>query len=240
MSTKTNGILTKANINAMGPFGAWSGDNLTECVTFDDLYNTPVSNARMNDASISTNRVKLVRNDKIVKHFVRQTGKVTINFTNNTDKGLNTGAFDIIITFPKTFRVPKTTDWADTDGDSYVSFIFSTPLEVSDNIRNWDGSGGSSFGSIPSGTTLSINKTLEDWFVANPNYAAGTYSIVFDNVSNTKIRFVIGTTTMLDYTSGTNSGYKHFYQVTNSLLLGTYNAFKNQTLTINISVEEEG
>jgi hypothetical protein len=98
MSTQTNGILTKGDIDAMGPVDAWSS-NSDECVTFNDLYNTPVSNVRMTDASISTDRTKLVRNDKIIRHFVKQNGKVTINFENLTDEPINLGDFNIVITF---------------------------------------------------------------------------------------------------------------------------------------------
>jgi hypothetical protein len=41
---------------------------------------------------------------------------------------------------------------------------------------------------------------------------------------------------IFDYTNGTECWYKYTYSINHSNMLGTYNAFKNQTLTINISV----
>lgn len=233
MSTATNGILTKANVNAMGPIQTWSSGT-TECITFGDIYSSTLLNVRMNDASISTDRKKLVRNDKIVKHFVKQNGKVTINFKNKKTSGdINLGNFKLTVTLPNSITIKQNTDWANTTATT-LTYTYPTALSISKTIRDWSG-GGSSFGSLSPNTNVQVYETLNAWFVSSPNTAAGPYSIVLDNVTWAGTIYV-GSTAMTRTTGTTSGTYKYTYSVNNSLMIAMYNNFKNQSLTVNIGV----
>lgn len=235
MATTTNGILTKSNINEMGPITTWSS-NLNECVTFGDIYSISLLNVRMNDDSVSTDRTKLVRKDKIVKHFTRDIGGVKVNFKNKMTKEINFGGASVSIIIPNSVQI-ATGDWINTSNNtvtySGTSFTMSNPLNM------WSSGSGSSFDAFKAGITLYVsgNDSSSKWFVNNEFIYSvfGTYSIVVDNVPKSVITMYYESTQMTKSTN-TNGTYKFTYSVTNFNHGETYKKFRDGSLTINIGV----
>lgn len=235
MATGTNGILTKSNINGMGPFKTWSS-NLNECVTFGDIYSTSLLNVRMNDDSVSTDRTKLVRADKIVKHFTRKIGGIKVNFKNKMSKEISFDGVSVSITIPNNVQI-STGDWINTSNTtvtySETSFTMSNPL------NSWSSGSGSSFGAFKAGITLYVSGTdsSSKWFVNNDSIykVYGTYSIVVNNVP-TSVKTMYNGSASMRRTTNTNGTYKFTYTLNNTSMATIYKNFRDRILTINIGV----
>ena len=260
MATKTNGILTKANINAMGPITSWSS-NTNECVSYNDLYSSSLMNVKVNQddignfagvnetitedgVTLTRLNYKLVRQDKVTPHFTKKYGKVTLKFSNTYGSEVALGDFKITIKFPTTIKVKHGSlynyKWANTTS-AVLNYNYPTAISISKKQSEWYG-GGSSFNSFGNGTTLTISSTTpnQEWFlIDNPQQCSGLLSIELDGVTNENVRFVIGST-VFQYTSGSTSGtYKHTYSINNSSMLSKYTQLRDQNLIISIKVEDE-